>query len=176
MAGDLVFEAPIEAVPPPVPASPCLFLSHAGTDSAAAIALAKRIEASPEAQRHGLTVWVDKREYPSGLKGGEAWLDQLETAISRQSPAFALYLTKAGTEHWVRMEVRAALDRVIEAGRTGGRYPFIPILAEDGLDVGLLPLFARQYQGIDLATPDAVQALIGAILERPAATVALVDE
>ena len=154
-------------------AGPCLFLSHAGIDGAAAVALAERIEQSPEARRHGLTVWVDRRA--SGLQPGTPWQDQLEAAI-RRSTAFALYLTRAGAEHWVRMEVRAALDRVIEAGRAGGSYPFVPIIAEDGLDIELLPPFARQFQGVRLAEPDAVQRLIGALLERPAATVALVDE
>jgi TIR domain len=67
-------------------ARPCLFLSHAGTDSAAAVSLAERIEQSTEARRHGLTVWVDKR--PSGLKPGTPWQDQLEAAIHQHSSAF----------------------------------------------------------------------------------------
>lgn len=178
MAGDSAFEhsdKPIESLPSQAEAArPCLFLSHAGIDSAAAVALAERIEQTPEARRHGLTVWVDQR--PSGLQPGTPWLDQLEAAIAKQSTAFALYLTKAGAERWVRVEVRAALDRVIAAGGTGARYPFIPLFAEDDLDPERLPTFARQYQGIHLANADAVQQLIGAMLERPAATVALVDE
>jgi AAA ATPase domain len=74
------------------------------------------------------------------------------------------------------MEVRAALDRVVSAGQSGKSYPFIPIIAETGLDIELLPAFARQFQGIHLADADAVQKLIGAMLDRPAAAVALVDE
>src|SRR5918996_2954350 len=109
----------------PRPVRPCLFLSHAGIDTAAAVAFAERIEQSPEAQRHGLTVWVDKR----ALIPGTPWQDQLEAAIHQGSTAFAIYLTKAGAESWVRMEVRAALDRVIAAGKAGESYPFIPIIA-----------------------------------------------
>jgi TIR domain len=157
-------------------ARPCLFLSHAGIDSAAAVALAERLEQSPEAQRHGLTVWVDKREHPSGLQPGTPWQEQLEAAIQERSTAFAIYLTNAGAQNWVRMEVRTALDRAISAERAGESYPFIPIIAESGVEVELLPAFARQFQGIHLADADAVQKLIGAMLDRPAATVALVDE
>jgi TIR domain len=114
MADDAAFEASGPTPPPQAGAAPpCLFLSHAGIDSAAAVALAERIEASPEAH----TVWVDKR--PTGLQPGTPWLDQIEAAIATRSTAFALFLTKAGAEHWVRMEVRAALDRVIAAGRSG---------------------------------------------------------
>ena len=153
--------------------SPTLFLSHAGSDATAAVALAERIEQSPEAQQHSLTVWVDKR--PTDLQPGMPWQDQLETAIE-QSTAFAVYLTKAGAEHWVRMEVRAALDRVIAAGRAGKPYPFIPILAEDELEPGRLPPFVRQFQGVRLTEPDALQTIIGATLARQASTVALVDE
>jgi hypothetical protein len=153
-------------------ARPCLFLSHAGIDSTAAVALAERMEQSPEARRHRLRVWVDKR----ALTPGTPWQDQLEAAIHKQSTAFAIYLTKAGAENWVRMEVRAALDRVVSAGQSGKPYPFIPIIAETGLNIEILPASARQFQGVHLADADAVQKLIGLMLARPAATVALVDE
>lgn len=173
MAGRAAFEGSLEAPgPAPGAARPCLFLSHAGIDGRAAVALAERIEQSPEARRHKLTVWVDRR----ALQPGTPWQDQLEAAIHERSTAFALYLTRAGAEHWVRMEVRAALDRVIAAGRAGGVYPFIPIIAEEGLEIELLPAFARQFQGVRLSEPDAMQRLIGALVDRPAELVALVDE
>lgn len=38
-----------------------LFLSHAGSDTDAARALAERIENTPEAREIGLKVWFDKK-------------------------------------------------------------------------------------------------------------------
>jgi hypothetical protein len=43
-----------------------LFLSHAGTDTEAAQALAERIESTPEAKEHGLKVWFDKKDLDPG--------------------------------------------------------------------------------------------------------------
>jgi hypothetical protein len=114
---------------------PLLFLSHAGADSARALALADAIEASPEAQAAGLEVWVDQR--PQGanrLIGGTPWQEQLEVAIAQGSTAFGVLLTREGAQNWVRLEVRVALDRVIAAQRAGGTYPFIPIIADDMSD------------------------------------------
>ena len=132
---------------------PLLFLSHAGADSARALALADAIEASPEARDAGLEVWVDHR--PQGanrLLGGTPWQEQLEAAIAQGSTAFGLLLTKEGARNWVRLEVRVALDRVIAAQRGGKTYPFIPIIADDMQDVDALPPFARQYQGVRRTT------------------------
>src|SRR5690242_15566809 len=74
---------------------PLLFLSHAGADSARALALADAIEASPEAQKAGLQVWLDRRpQGPNRLIGGTPWQEQLETAIEKHSTAFGLLLTR----------------------------------------------------------------------------------
>jgi hypothetical protein len=43
-----------------------LFLSHAGADTNAALALAHAIEAAPDAQAVGLRVWIDKRDLTPG--------------------------------------------------------------------------------------------------------------
>ena len=99
--------------------APVLFLSHAGIDSEAALRLADTIEASAAAREVGLTVWIDKRS----LAPGTSWQQQLEDAIEQHSTAFAIYLSEAGAEHWVRMEVRCALDRVIAEGRRGKTLP-----------------------------------------------------
>ena len=128
--------------------------------------LAERIEAA------GLKVWLDK----TNLLPGIPWQDQLEQAINKHSTAFAVYLTKAGAKDWVRMEVRIALSRVIDAGREGQHYPFIPIIAEDAGDIARLPAFAQQYQGIYLGDADALQKLIGVVEGREQATVPLVEE
>src|SRR4051794_30092436 len=106
---------------------PLLFLSHAGVDSARALALADAIEASPEAQKAGLKVWLDQRlQGPNRLIGGTPWQEQLEAAIVQHSTAFGVLLTREGAQNWVRLEVRVALDKVIAAQRAGGSYPFIP--------------------------------------------------
>ena len=138
--------------------SPLLFLSHAGSDSDAALKLAEQIEATPAAIQAKLKVWIDKR----CLRPGTPWQQQLEDAIEHHSTAFAIYLSDAGAEHWVRMEVRAALDRVIANGHDGKAYPFIPVLAHSARDVARLPLFARQYQGIDLGSSSALADLVAA--------------
>src|SRR4051794_31986758 len=145
---------PSVAGPAPERRSPVLFLSHAGLDTERALALADAIETSPEARAAGLEVWVDQR--PRGanrLIAGAPWQEQLEDAIARRSTAFGLLLTKEGARNWVRLEVRAALDRVIAAQRKGSTYPFVPIVVDDIKDLEALPPFARQYQGVRL-TPD----------------------
>ncbi len=125
-------------------APPLLFLSHAGIDSDRALSLATAIEASPDARRLGLTVWLDKRN----LLPGTSWQQQLEDAIENKSTAFGILLTSRGVRNWVQLEVRAGLDRVVEAQRAGLQYKFIPILADDIVNIDLLPAFARQYQGV----------------------------
>lgn len=68
-----------------------LFLSHAGADTDRAIRLAAAIEASPDAQKHGLKVWLDKRpDGPHRLHAGSPWQDQLERAIATECTAFEL--------------------------------------------------------------------------------------
>ncbi|MFT3717545.1 TIR domain-containing protein [Pseudorhodoferax sp.] len=153
---------------------PLLFLSHAGCDTEAALALARRIEAAPAARARGLRVWVDKRD----LRPGTPWMDQLEYAIAQESTAFAVYLSEAGAEHWVRMEVRVALDRVIADGRRGAHYPFLPVVERNLLDIARLPPFARHYQGVALSADDGLQQLIAAVLGDAAEPrrIALVDE
>ena len=153
--------------------TPLLFLSHAGVDSEAALQLADVIEASPAAQHAGLKVWIDKRS----LVPGTSWQQQLEDAIGHRSTAFAIYLSAAGAEHWVRIEVRAALDRLIADGRNGVAYPFIPVIAADAGDIAQLPRFAQQYQGVSLQDEQGLQKLIGAVLgTTPEERVPLVDE
>src|SRR3954464_15077569 len=74
---------------------PLLFLSHAGADSARALELADNIEATPEAQKAGLKVWLDQRlQGPNRLIGGTPWQEQLEAAIVQHSTAFGLLLTR----------------------------------------------------------------------------------
>jgi TIR domain len=108
---------------------------------------------------------------------GTSWQQQLEDAIAHHSTAFAIYLSAAGAEHWVRIEVRAALDRLITDGRNGIAYPFIPVIAADAGDIARLPRFAQQYQGVSLQDEQGLQKLIGVVLgSEPAVPVPLVDE
>jgi len=97
-----------------------LFLSHSGADADAAAALAKRIEASPEAQQRGLKVWIDKHD----LVPGPRWKDQLQRALA-QSTAFAVYVGSRGVVNWVWDEVSVALDRA----HMSSDYAVIPVLA-----------------------------------------------
>lgn len=134
-----------------------LFLSHAGVDSEDALKLAQQIQTSPAAIEAGLDVWVDRKD----LQPGKPWQDQLEDAIGQRSTAFAVYISGSGAKHWMRMEVRAALDRAIAEERCGRSYPFIPILDDAHVS---LPPFARQYQGVSRADPGWLQQLISAVL------------
>ncbi len=148
-----------------------LFLSHAGIDTEAACALAKRIESTPEAQERGLKVWLDKKD----LKPGQSWQTQLELALDLDSTAFAVYVGSKGVINWVDSEVRVALSR---AGREPD-YPFIPILSQKCSVSEELPAFARQYQGvIDVeSNPEEFAKLIRAATRQEHPTpVQLVDE
>jgi hypothetical protein len=58
-------------------------------------ARAVRIAASPEAQAHALTVWVDKHRLSAGR-----WKDQLQAAL-KDSSAFAVYVGTKGVVNWV---------------------------------------------------------------------------
>ena len=135
-----------------------LFLSHAGVDAEAALRLADRIEATPEAREHGLKVWVDKRD----LEAGSGWQQQLEQAIEERSTAFAVYLGATGIINWVDSEVRVALSRA----RSDPNYRFIPIISASAEGSGALPGFARQYQGVlDVENrPEELAKLIRAAL------------
>jgi hypothetical protein len=126
-----------------------LFLSHAGIDSEAALRLAERISASPEAQAQGLTVWIDK-DY---LGAGGRWKDQLQEAL-KESSAFAVYVGSKGVVNWVWDEVSVALDRA----HHDTAYPLIPILAK-GADKKALPSFLSQYQGVSAVEEDPEQFL-----------------
>ena len=72
--------------------SPCLFLSHSGTDTEAARELKRRILASPTAREAGLRVWFDKDD----LEAGTHWQEQLERALTEQATAFAVYVGSRG--------------------------------------------------------------------------------
>ncbi len=150
---------------------PSLFLSHAGVDSDAAIALAKRIEESPEAVAAGLQVWIDKAD----LRAGRRWKGGLQDALG-QSTAFAVYVGSRGIVNWVQDEVDVALDKAHDPNDPG--YPLIPVLAP-GIDPRILPSFLSQFQGVANVERDgeAFNRLLRAVLrQEPRAAVRAVDE
>jgi hypothetical protein len=149
----------------PAGAAHLLFLSHAGVDSEAALALAQRLEESPEAQAHGLKVWIDKAD----LGAGGRWKDALQSALA-SCTAFAVYVGSHGVVNWVWDEVSVALDR---AHKDCG-YPLVPVLAA-GTTSADLPSFLSQYQGVgDPNHPDEFRKLVRAVLRlEPRAKVAL---
>jgi hypothetical protein len=114
-----------------------LFLSHSGNDSEAALALARRLEESPEAKGK-LEVFFDQRDLPAGGR----WKAELEQALKRAT-AFVVYTGTRGIANWVRDEVDVALDRAHE----DPAFPLIPVLAP-GADLSLLPGFLAQFQAV----------------------------
>jgi hypothetical protein len=91
---------------PGVVKTPCLFLSHSGADTAAAIELKRRILASPTARDAQLRVWLDKDDLvPSGMH----WQKQIEVAIENEATSFAIYVGSGGILNWAESEVRLAL-------------------------------------------------------------------
>jgi hypothetical protein len=145
-----------------------LFLSHAGVDSEAALALARRLEECEEAKSQRLKIWIDNND----LGAGARWKDALQSALAR-STAFAVYVGSRGVVNWVWNEVSVALDRA----QRDRDYPLVPILAE-GTTSADLPSFLSQYQGVgDPKHPDELRKLVRAVLrQHPRATVALERE
>ena len=96
---------------------PMLFLSHAGVDSDRALSLATAIEASPDAVRLGLKVWIDKRD----LRPGTSWQQQLEYVIEKQSTAFGILLTGQGRLIPLsQVALHVAPERQIQANGASG--------------------------------------------------------
>jgi WD40 repeat protein len=138
---------------------PLLFLSHAGADTEAALALTRAIEEAPDAQAAGLKVWLDKRD----LVPGREWQVQLEGAIRRKATAFAVLVDSRGVINWVEREVRLALSRATSEPT----FPFIPLLVGEAKSRDL-PDFAQQYQaarGTTATDPDLLRGLLRAVLQ-----------
>jgi hypothetical protein len=95
-----------------------LFLSHAGIDGDAALALAQRLEDAARASGEELVVWIDRRDLGHG-----PWLDQIDSGF-KASTAFAVLVGTGGVINWVWREVKLALDRTIAEPA----YPLLPIL------------------------------------------------
>ena len=148
-----------------------LFLSHAGADTEAALALAKRIESNPEAREKGLKIWIDKKD----IVPGTVWQTQIENALEIESTGFAVYVGSSGVINWVESEVHVALSRA----KKDASYPFIPILSKSCESSDVLPAFVRQYQGvIDVENnPDELRKLIRIVTQKEKeAPIELVDE
>ncbi|MGD9770093.1 MAG: TIR domain-containing protein, partial [Pseudolabrys sp.] len=150
---------------------PCVFLSHSGIDSDAAIELKRRILATEAARQAGLQVWLDKDDL---LPGVEDWQKQLEIALTRKATAFAVMVGSKGVVNWVEREVRIGLSRA-----TGdGAIPFVAVLAKDSPGVSALPAFAQQHQAVSdpLNNEVELQRLVAAILSRKPAETPLLAE
>src|SRR5262249_16856974 len=80
--------------------APVLFLSHAGEDANAAVAIAVQLRAA------GLEVWCDVEK----LQPGQAWQKEIEAALG-SAQAVVLYVGRSGVTRWVDFEVQLALDR-----------------------------------------------------------------
>jgi TIR domain len=117
---------------------PLLFLSHSGADTEEARELKRRLESSASAQAAGLKIWFDKDD----LRPGQLWQRDLESVITGDSTAFAVYVGTKGVVNWVESEVRLALSRANK-----GAYAFIPILSKEAKE-SALPPFAAQYQAV----------------------------
>jgi tetratricopeptide (TPR) repeat protein len=97
-----------------------LFLSYNRRDSEAVLRVWELLRA------RSLTTFFDRNDLTPGLP----WQAELERAIA-QSRAVAVFIGAAGIGAWQRPEKELALDRQVQAERTGQRFPVIPVLLPD---------------------------------------------
>ena len=138
-----------------MPDQPFLFLSHAGSDTQAALELHRALADAPAARQAGLHVWLDKHELGPG-----DWQAQIEDALKRMT-AFAVLIGPGGVRNWVVPEVRAALNLAVTRG-----IGFITVDLTGDLDPGSLPLFMQQHNIIrdPLNDAKALSDLLGTAL------------
>ena len=115
-------------------AKPLVFVSHAGEESAAAVALAGAL------RRAMLGTWLDVESLAPGCR----WQDEIETAVAR-ADVFVVLVGRTGVQHWVDREVRLALVR----NTRDPKFRIVPVLGP-GANLEDLPGFLAQHHCVDL--------------------------
>jgi hypothetical protein len=124
-----------------------IFLSHNSADKP----IAERIAA--QLTEHGLEVWFDKWE----IVAGESLSDRIEDGLKRASAFLILMSPNSMSSHWVREELRAALDR----RRKEPDFRLIPVL----LQACDIPPMLADYKYVDWQKDEAaaIVAIIAGI-------------
>lgn len=104
-----------------------IFLSHNSQDKPGAEKLKNDIEAHELAQKHQVTVWLDKER----LDNDGPFPPQLSEAVQDESKShsFLLYLTNNPITPWMEKEISLAVKRNADTKKQGKRYPLIPAYA-----------------------------------------------
>jgi len=158
-----------------------LFLSHAGEDADFAFRLVQQIETEWQLQGHPFpevfcTSHPEHRfkELQQIMHPGanlreesQRWEEELRQYLRKNlvgSEAYFLLVTKRSLRKnsaWIAFEI----DVADELARERGLF-FFPLVAE-GATLGDLPGKAKMFQGIELASKDAVRKLLHASARRP---------
>src|SRR5881227_2843855 len=113
-----------------------VFLSHATADKPVVEKLARIL------QKQGIKPWLDAWN----LVPGEPWQEAIENALGRCA-ACAVFFGPGAAGPWQNEEMRAAIERQVEAGG----YPVIPVLlpkAERG-ERSRLPAFLTRRTWVE---------------------------
>lgn len=127
-----------------------VFLSHSSADKA----FVRRLKV--ELESHGIKVWLDEIE----MSVGDSLFDHIAAGIEK-ARFFAIVLSKNSLESkWVRAELKAALNRELEEGRTF----VIPVVIED-IDI---PTFLGDKIYADFRTEENFGNVLKALVNRTA--------
>lgn len=118
-----------------------VFISHAGTDSSQAAAVAQALEGA------GLGVSLDRR----ALEPGDTFIAFMEEALTESDYCLLLWSRAAAEREWVKVEWQAALYRTVKEAR---RFLLVGRLEDHALPKLLAPrlfvdLFPAVTPGID---------------------------
>lgn len=132
-----------------------VFVSHNSKDADVAAQLSARLE-----ERAHLKPYFS----PDEMRGGDAWLRALESAIET-SRSMVVLMGRHGVGRWQEEEIAAALDRY----KRDGSYRVIPVLlpGAEGESFSSLPPFLANRHAIDFRAGiddiDAFDALVRSI-------------
>lgn len=129
---------------------PGLFLSYNSADRQTIARIAKLLE------DRGLDTFLDYRDLAVGLP----WPEALEQALTKTG-AVAVFLGGEGLGTWQKREMWFALDRQVQAEKSGKQFPVIPVILPGGDPaVGFLSLTMWVDLRKDPADPSGLDRIV----------------